>query len=193
MKKKCYSLTYLGPNANGGSDFRINSQIWLDPQSGSGDILNDAELEGFCNYLENELRRVWSTATNPGLRSGYGPYTYNGTKDTFTCDPPIGSPTHDRDTGIVVLPFSGRTPHVILPNIRKRQNEIIFDVYRDRPPSKKAFISPQKQEGELYYYQKSPEPLTPGDTAHEVIAYDEDGLDNAENPYYVDVHNTAAH
>ena len=193
MKKKCYSLTYLGPNANGGSDFRINSQIWLNALSGLGEALSSEELLGFCEYLQYELRRVWSTASNPGLSSGSGSYTYNGTKDTFTCDPPIGSPTHDRDTGIVVLPFSGRTPHVILPNIRKRQNEIIFDVYRDRPPSKKAFISPQKQEGELYYYQKSPEPLTPGDTAHEVIAYDEDGLDNAENPYYVDVHNTAAH
>jgi hypothetical protein len=181
MKKKCYSLTYLGPNANGGSDFRINSQIWLNALSGLGEALSSEELLGFCEYLQYELRRVWSTASNPGLSSGSGSYTYNGTKDTFTCDPPIGSPTHDRDTGIVVLPFSGRTPHVILPNIRKRQNEIIFDVYRDRPPNKRAFINPKKQEGELYYFQQSPPALFPGETQPEVIPYNEDGFDQNDN------------
>lgn len=199
MRKKCYSLTYLGPNGNGGSDFRINSQIWLDSSADTGAPLSQPELVGFADYLQSELRRVWSTANNPGLSSGNGPYVYNNTNDTFTCDPPTGSPAHSRDTGIVVNPINGRTPatarvpHAILPNIRKRQNEIIFDVFRNRPPNKRAHINPKKQEGELYYYQQAPAPPMPGTPPPPVIAYNENGFNVDGDPFYLDIHNTPAH
>jgi len=183
MKKKCYSLTFLGTNSNGGNDYRINSTIWLSADISSGLVAE--EIAGFAAYVEAEIRRVWSTATNPGLSAGLGPFRYNRTNDTFTCEsPPTFLMQHPRDTGVVVADVSSRD-NPIIRDSDLQQNEILFTLFRTRMPGKKAFIDPKKQKGELYTY--APTPLI-GITPGVAVTYNPVG-----QAWYEDVHNTASH
>lgn len=181
-KKKCYSLTYIGPNGNGGSHFRINSTIYL--QAPDGDI-SAPELRGYANYIQAEIARVWSTDSNPGLSAGAGTYRYNSTKDTFTCAPPTGVKSHPRDTGVVVsLNTIGLTRKG-----KKEQNQILIHVFRTPPPQSRAFMSPEEQFGQLYYLLANRD-ADPDDT----LNY---SLTNMNDPFirdaYMNLHNTAAH
>ncbi len=171
--KRCYSLTNLGPSIYGGTEYRINSMIWLDkPTDGT---LTTEELNSYATFLQNEIRRVWSTNNNPGLRNGLGLIIYNSSNDTLTCDEPTGVPVHDRDTGVKVGLWSERLKSN--PDIKLLQNEILFNVDRNPIVGRRAFLNRATQTGQLYYYLDKPAPGNP------VGVY----------PDFQEVHNVIAH
>lgn len=176
--KFCYTLTFLGFNPNGGRDFRINSQIWLQSDPGEGLAqLTAAELTSYALFVQTEIRRVWSTASNPGLSSGQAGTApavrvYNSSIDTITCTPPPIQ-VHARDTGVTVGLWANRLLTNPVPN--PVLGEILITV--NRVANGRAFMSMSTQSGQLYFYLP---PLPAGTPV----------------PAYVDsmqVHNTAAH
>jgi hypothetical protein len=178
--KLCYSLTWIQANSPG-NDYRINSRIWLQDAGGTGAPLSRPELQSYAVYIQAEIRRVWSTANNPGLSSGQGatPLIYNASFDTITCDPPA-VPTHVNDTGVVVGLWADRL--LVNPNVNPVQNEILFNVGRLPVGGARSFMDMANQRGQLYY--RNPQVVGP------VVPL---FVDTTDANTYSDLHHVASH